>query len=81
MLAATVAWEDELSWTLHNAIESLEETMLQVSSVIVRLRRESLGVSVVSKNNVPSKGDYYPSVNSALEIIKEKYSPLSKVLS
>lgn len=79
MLAATVAWEDELSWTLHNAVESLEETMLQVSSVIVRLKRESLGVSVVSKNHVPSEAAYHPSVHTALEIIKAEDSPLSKV--
>nr|XP_018453419.1 PREDICTED: isochorismate synthase 2, chloroplastic-like [Raphanus sativus]XP_018453420.1 PREDICTED: isochorismate synthase 2, chloroplastic-like [Raphanus sativus] len=79
-LAATVAWEDELSWTLQNAIESLEEIMLQVSSLIVRLRRESLGVSVVSKNHVPSEGDYHPSVDTALEIIKAEDSPLSKVV-
>jgi len=31
MLAATVAWDNELSWTLENAIEALQETMLQVS--------------------------------------------------
>lgn len=35
VLAATVAWEDELSWTLQNAIESLEETMLQVSVIVI----------------------------------------------
>jgi len=46
----------------------------------MRLRRESLGVSVVSKNHVPSEGAYYPAVNNALEIIKDKHSPLSKVL-
>lgn len=31
MLAATVAWDDELSWSLENAIEALQETMLQVT--------------------------------------------------
>ncbi|XP_010459534.1 PREDICTED: isochorismate synthase 2, chloroplastic [Camelina sativa] len=80
MLAATVAWDNELSWTLENAIEALQETMLQVSSVIMRLRRESLGVSVVSKNHVPSEGAYDPAVSNALEIIKDKNSPLSKIV-
>ncbi|KAJ0255808.1 Isochorismate synthase 1 [Hirschfeldia incana] len=80
MLAATLAWDDELSWTLENAIESLQETMLQVSSVVMRLRRESLGVSVLSKNHVPTKGAYYPAVEKALEIIKQKSSSLSKVV-
>ncbi|XP_010498294.1 PREDICTED: isochorismate synthase 2, chloroplastic-like [Camelina sativa] len=80
MLAATVAWDNELSCTLENAIEALQKTMLQVSSVIMRLRRESLGVSVVSKNHVPSEGAYDPAVSNALEIIKDKNSPLSKVV-
>ena len=111
MLAATVAWDEEISWTLENAIEALQETMLQVhypmktllltwlvqqkekksqddlyiwfnqvSSGIKRGKRESLGVSVVSKNHVPSEGAYHPAVTSALEIIKAENSPLSKVL-
>ncbi|KAG2303256.1 hypothetical protein Bca52824_031907 [Brassica carinata] len=80
MLAATVAWDEEISWTFENATEALHETMLQISSVITRLRRGSLGVSVVSKNHVPSEGAYYPAVTSALEIIKAKNSPLSKVV-
>ncbi|CAH2067285.1 unnamed protein product [Thlaspi arvense] len=80
MLAATVAWDDELSWTLENAIEALQETMLQVSSVVTKLRRESLGVSVVSKNHVPTKGAYYPAVEKALEMINQKSSSLSKVV-
>ncbi|CAN6938537.1 unnamed protein product [Brassica oleracea] len=80
MLAATLAWDDELSWTLEDAIEALQETMLQVSSVVMRLRRESLGVSVLSKNHVPTKGAYYPAVEKALEIIKQKSSSLSKVV-
>ena len=33
MLAATLAWDDELSWTLENAIEALQETMLQVFNI------------------------------------------------
>uniref|UniRef100_A0A1J3CPH7 isochorismate synthase n=1 Tax=Noccaea caerulescens TaxID=107243 RepID=A0A1J3CPH7_NOCCA len=80
MLAATVAWDDELSWTLENAIEALQETMLQVSSAVMRLRRESLGVSVLSKNHVPTKGAYYPAVEKALEMIKQKNTSLSKVV-
>ncbi|CAH8347738.1 unnamed protein product [Eruca vesicaria subsp. sativa] len=80
MLAATLAWDDELSWTLENAIEALQETMLQVSSVGRRLRRKSLGVSVLSKNHVPTKGAYYPAVEKALEMIKQKSSPLNKVV-
>ncbi|EOA34974.1 hypothetical protein CARUB_v10020059mg [Capsella rubella] len=80
MLAATVAWDDELSWTLENAIEALQETMLQVSSVVMKLRNTSLGVSVLSKNHVPTKGAYFPAVEKALEMIKLKSSSLNKVV-
>ncbi|VVA95276.1 unnamed protein product [Arabis nemorensis] len=80
MLAATVAWDDELSWSLENAIEALQETMLQVSSTVMRIRSESLGVSVVSKNHVPTRGAYFPAVEKALEMIKQKNTSLSKVV-
>ncbi|KAG5380688.1 hypothetical protein IGI04_028530 [Brassica rapa subsp. trilocularis] len=43
-----------------------------------RLRRESLGVHVLSKNHVLTKGVYYPAVEKALEMIKHKSSSLSK---
>ncbi|KAH0868461.1 hypothetical protein HID58_075483, partial [Brassica napus] len=75
MLAATLAWDDELSWTLENAIEALLETMLQVNAF--ELRRESLGVSVLSKNHVPTKRAYYPADEKALEMIKQKSSSIS----
>ncbi|CAN7077880.1 unnamed protein product [Brassica oleracea var. botrytis] len=77
MLAATLAWDDELSWTLENAIEALLETMLQVNAF--ELRRESLGVSVLSKNHVPTKRAYYPADEKALEMIKQKSSSISKL--
>ncbi|XP_010539954.1 PREDICTED: isochorismate synthase 2, chloroplastic-like [Tarenaya hassleriana] len=80
MLAATVAWDDQLSWTLNDALEALLEVMLQVSSTVMRLQRESLGVSVVSKNHVPSKGAYHPAVRRALQMIKERSSSLDKVV-
>ncbi|KAF3487975.1 hypothetical protein F2Q69_00054230 [Brassica cretica] len=65
MLAATLAWDDELSWTLENAIEALQETMLQ-----------SLGVSVLRKNHVPTKRANYPADEKALEMIKQKSSSI-----
>ncbi|CAN6841115.1 unnamed protein product, partial [Brassica oleracea] len=78
MLAATLAWDDELSWTLENAIEALLETMLQVNAF--ELRRESLGVSVLGKNHVPTKRAYYPADEKALEMIKQKSSSISKLV-
>ena len=54
--------------------------MCQVSSVVMRLRRESLVVSVLSKNHVPTKRAYYPAVEKALEMVKQKSSSLSKLV-
>lgn len=54
--------------------------MCQVSSIVMKLRKESLGVSVLSKNHVPTKGAYYPAVEKALEMINQKSSSLNKVV-
>ncbi|KAG2328000.1 hypothetical protein Bca52824_010728 [Brassica carinata] len=79
MLATTLAWDNELSWTLENAIEALQETMHQDSSVVMRLRRESLGVSVLSKNHVPTKERHYLAVEKALEMIERKFHLVARV--
>ncbi|KAL0657587.1 hypothetical protein Bca4012_078172 [Brassica carinata] len=60
---------NELSWKLENAIEALQETMHQDYSVVMRLQRESLGVSVLSKNHVPTKRAHYLAVEKALEMV------------
>ncbi|CAN6922904.1 unnamed protein product, partial [Brassica oleracea] len=76
MLGATLAWDNELSWTLENATEALQETMLQAN----HRTKESLVVSVLSKNHVPTKRSYYPAVEKALEMVKQKSSSLSKLV-
>lgn len=58
----------------------LQTLLCQVSSSVMRLRSESLGVSVVSKNHVPTIGAYFPAVEKALEMIKQKSTSLSKVV-
>ncbi|KAF3586973.1 hypothetical protein F2Q69_00026988 [Brassica cretica] len=40
--------------------------------------RESLGLYVLSKNYVPTKGSHYIAVKKALEMIKQNISSLSK---
>ena len=42
--------------------------------------RESLGLYVLSKNYVPTKGSHYTAVKKALEMIKQNISSLSKVV-
>ncbi|CAN7075392.1 unnamed protein product [Brassica oleracea var. botrytis] len=78
MLATTLAWDNELPWTLETAIEALQETVHQDSSVVMRLRRGSLGVFVLSKNHVPTKGVHYLAVEKALEMIERKFHLLAR---
>ncbi|XP_013676505.1 isochorismate synthase 1, chloroplastic-like isoform X2 [Brassica napus] len=79
MLATTLAWDNELPWTLETAIEALQETVHQDSSVVRRLRRGSLGIFVFSKNHVPTKGVHYLAVEKALEMIERKFHLLARV--
>ncbi|KAJ4902751.1 GroES-like protein [Raphanus sativus] len=74
MLATTLAWNNELS-TPENAIEALKRD----SSVMIRLRRETLRVYVLSKNRVPSKGAHYLAVEKALEMIERKFHLLARL--
>lgn len=54
-------------------------TMHQDYSVVMRLQRESLGVSVLSKNHVPTKGVHYVAVEKASEMIKRKLHLLARL--
>ena len=50
---------------------TLTRTLLcQDYSVVMRLQKESLGVSVLSKNHVPTKRAHYLAVEKALEMVK-----------
>ena len=53
---------------------TLSRTLLcQDYSVVMRLQRESLGVSVLSKNHVPTKRAHYLAVEKALEMVKRNF--------
>ncbi|GLU12322.1 hypothetical protein SLE2022_290100 [Rubroshorea leprosula] len=80
MLAATVAWDNALSWTWQEAIDSLQETMLQVSSIVRKLRKEVSRTFILSNNHIPCKNHWDLAVKRALDIINRSSSPLSKVV-
>ncbi|KAH0892135.1 hypothetical protein HID58_054564 [Brassica napus] len=39
------------------------------------------GVSVLRKNHVPTKGSHYPAVDKALEMIKQKFHLLARIIT
>ncbi|KAK9278946.1 hypothetical protein L1049_028528 [Liquidambar formosana] len=80
MLAITVAWDDALSWTWGRAIDKLQATMGQVSSIVVKLRREFPKTFILSNNHIPSKMSWDLSVKRALQIINRSNSALTKVV-
>ncbi|KAJ0842382.1 putative isochorismate synthase [Helianthus annuus] len=80
MLVTTIAWDDSLSWTFGKAVHALQATMSQVSSSIVKLRKEVPNTSILSSNNVPSKKLWDVGVDRALQMINKNNSPLIKVV-
>ncbi|KAK9060998.1 hypothetical protein SSX86_018178 [Deinandra increscens subsp. villosa] len=80
MLVTTIAWDESLSWTFGKAVHSLQSTIRQVSSSIVKLRKEVPNTSILSCTNVPSKKLWDFGVNRALQMINRNNSPLIKVV-
>ncbi|KAK6249930.1 hypothetical protein SCA6_003935 [Theobroma cacao] len=80
ILAVTVAWDNALSWTWDEAIDSLEATTHQVASVVVMLRKEASGELILSNNHVPNKTHWDLAVKRALQTINRSSSPLIKVV-
>ncbi|EXB20726.1 Isochorismate synthase [Morus notabilis] len=80
MLAATIAWDDALSWPWQKAINELQATLCQVSSKVVKLRKEAPRTFILSNNNIPSKKYWDLAVNRALQKISRSDSALTKVV-
>ncbi|KAK8300081.1 hypothetical protein V6Z12_D05G363300 [Gossypium hirsutum] len=80
MLAITIAWDNALSWTWDEAIHSLETTMQQIASVVVKLKKEASGESILSKTHVPNKTHWDLAVKKALQEINTSSSELVKVV-
>ncbi|XP_038687263.1 isochorismate synthase 2, chloroplastic-like isoform X1 [Tripterygium wilfordii] len=80
MLAATIAWDDDLAWSWGKAIDALQATMSQVSSFVVKLRKEVTRTVILSNDHIPSKMYWNLAVKRALEIINSSSSPLIKVV-
>ena len=55
--------------------------MMQVSSMVVKLRKEAPRTFILSNNHIPSKAYWEFAVNQALQIISRSDSELAKVLT
>ncbi|KAM7275608.1 hypothetical protein ACFE04_017474 [Oxalis oulophora] len=80
LLATTIAWDNALSWTWEKAINEVQSTIRQVSSIVVKLKKEVSRTFILSNNNVPSKENWELAVKRALKIINRSSSPLIKVV-
>lgn len=76
----------DYSCLVHNKLEELLPKssnfyfLLQVSSRVVKLRKEAPRTFILSNNHIPSKAYWEFAVNQALQIISRSDSELVKVL-
>ncbi|XP_027334587.1 isochorismate synthase 2, chloroplastic isoform X2 [Abrus precatorius] len=80
MLTITIAWDNDLSWSWENAINSLQETLCKVSSSIVKFPKQTPPTLILRIHNTPSKVDWDLAVNRALQMIEQNDSLLAKVV-
>ncbi|XP_028797532.1 isochorismate synthase, chloroplastic [Neltuma alba] len=80
MIAATIAWDNALSWSWENAINALRATLCKVSSFIVKFPKQAPRTSIIISHNIPSKVEWDRAVNRALQMIQKNHSLLSKVV-
>ncbi|KAF5205992.1 Isochorismate synthase 2 protein [Thalictrum thalictroides] len=80
MLAINIAWDNKLLWSWQKAVDVLQSTLCQISSAIVKFRKEAPSTFILSVNHVPSKASWDVAVNKALQMINRSNSELVKVV-
>ncbi|CAL5081106.1 unnamed protein product [Urochloa decumbens] len=80
VLAATVAWDDSLSWTWHNAVNDVQSLLQKISPCSVAVNKSSLHTTIMSLNHVPTKASWDLAVTKALQMIKGRERELVKVV-
>ncbi|GAB2265387.1 hypothetical protein Dimus_000447 [Dionaea muscipula] len=81
VLAAYVAWDNDLSWTWKKAIDSLQATLDQIIIYVVKLKREVPKTVILSSIlHTPDEKCWDIAVNKTLQMIKESSSALTKVV-
>ncbi|CAN6210515.1 unnamed protein product [Urochloa humidicola] len=80
VLATTIAWDDSLSWTWHNAVNDLQSLLQKISPCSVAVNKSSLHTTIMSLNHVPTKASWDFAVTKALQMIKGRQRELVKVV-
>ncbi|PIA62532.1 hypothetical protein AQUCO_00200502v1 [Aquilegia coerulea] len=80
MLALTIAWDNKLLWSWQKAVDVLQGTLCQISSTVVKFRKEAPSTFILSVNHIPSKVSWDVAVNKALQMINRSNSELVKVV-
>ncbi|XP_051136429.1 isochorismate synthase, chloroplastic-like [Andrographis paniculata] len=82
MMAATIAWDNHLLHTYEQAIGVLEDTLLQISSVVRKKLngKTSTDAVLVNQIHVPNRVSWDSAIRNALELITRKDTPLLKVV-
>ncbi|CAL5088669.1 unnamed protein product [Urochloa decumbens] len=80
VLATTIAWDDSLSWTWHNAVNDLQSLLQKISPCSVAVNKSSLHTTIMSLNHVPTKASWDLAVTKALQMIKGRQRELVKVV-
>ncbi|KAK4258452.1 hypothetical protein QN277_004901 [Acacia crassicarpa] len=80
MIAATIAWDNDLSWSWGNAVSALRATLCKLSSFIAKFPKQPPRTSIIISHNIPSKVEWDLAVNRALQMIQKNHSLLTKVV-
>ncbi|XP_009598228.1 isochorismate synthase, chloroplastic isoform X3 [Nicotiana tomentosiformis] len=80
VIAATVAWDNAVSCTYQRAIEVLQATIWQVSSVLMRVQKKIPHSHILASTHVPGKASWDQAVKRALQIIRRNDPMLIKVV-
>ncbi|CAN6442330.1 unnamed protein product [Victoria cruziana] len=68
ILATTIAWDESLLWTWEKAMNSIQETLSQISSSISVFNNEEPAI-VLGINHMPDKASWEVAVRNALKAI------------
>ncbi|XP_031105912.1 isochorismate synthase, chloroplastic isoform X2 [Ipomoea triloba] len=80
MIAATIAWDDALSWTYGKAIDELQATMSKVCSIVKQSLKIVPNTYILQNTHIPNKTSWDQAVKRALQMINRDDSTLIKVV-
>ncbi|XP_055831177.1 isochorismate synthase, chloroplastic isoform X3 [Solanum dulcamara] len=80
IIAATIAWDNAASWTYQRAIDALQATIWQLSSVLMTVQKTIPHSHILANTHVPGKASWDHAVKRALQIISRNDSVLIKVV-